>query len=99
MGGPGTISVDLRQDANETVVSIADTGIGMTDEQLAHVFDEFYKADPARHDRSSAGLGLSICQFIMERHGGRIWAESSGLGQGSRFCFSLPREIPLGVDS
>jgi len=54
------------------------------------MFDEFYKADESRHDFDSSGLGLSISKKIIEKHGGKIWAESDGLGRGSTFYFTLP---------
>ena len=82
------ISADVT-DGNVTV-SITDTGIGMTSEQLDHVFDEFYKADESRHDFDSTGLGMAICKRIVEKHGGNIWAESLGLNKGSSFYFTLP---------
>ncbi len=71
-------------------ISIHDQGVGMTKEHLNNIFNEFYKADPSRHELDSSGLGLSICYRIVNRHGGDIWAESEGLGKGSSFYFSLP---------
>ena len=70
----------------------------MTKEQLDHIFNEFYKADESRHDFRSSGLGLSICKRIVEKHGGRIWAESSGLGKGSTFYFTIPSGSKIGKD-
>ena len=64
--------------------------VQLNEEQIAHVFDEFYKADESRHDFESSGLGMPICKRIIEKHGGRIWAESEGLGKGSTVHFSLP---------
>ena len=87
----GNIALDAKQDNNYVTISIKDSGIGMTDEQLEHVFDEFYKADPARHDFDSSGLGLSICKRIVEIHDGKIWVESEGLGEGSTFYFTIPK--------
>lgn len=87
----GVITVDSFINESEVVISVKDTGIGMTSEQIGHVFDEFYKADTARHDHDSHGLGLSICKRIVEKHGGRIWVESDGIGMGSTFYFTLPR--------
>jgi len=87
----GNITLDAKQDNNYVTISVKDSGIGMTDEQLEHVFDEFYKADPARHDFDSSGLGLSICKRIVEIHNGEIWVESGGLGEGSTFYFTIPK--------
>ena len=61
----------------------------MTQQQLSHIFDEFYKADESRHELDSSGLGLSITKRIVEKHGGHIWAESPGPAQGSTFHFTL----------
>ena len=86
-----TITVDARDDGDFVTVSIMDSGIGMTAEQIDHIFDEFYKADESRHDSSSSGLGLSICKRIVEKHGGRIWAVSPGPEKGSTFYFTIPK--------
>jgi PAS domain S-box-containing protein len=85
----GTVTVHAQQDSECVTVSVTDTGMGMTEEQLSHVFEEFYKGDPSRTDLESSGLGLSICRRIVERGGGRIWAETAGIGQGSSFHFTL----------
>jgi len=71
------------------IVSVKDNGIGIEEKHLKKIFEEFYKADPSRHEHSS-GLGLSICKRIVELHHGKIWAESPGLGKGSTFKFALP---------
>lgn len=89
IGKAGTITIDAKQDKNFITVSIKDTGIGMNKEQLSHIFDEFYKADESRHDFNSSGLGLPICKRIVEKHGGKIWAESSGEGKGTTFYFTF----------
>jgi len=87
----GTVAIDANRDSDSiVVVRVRDTGIGMTKDQLGQVFMEFYKADPSRHDLTSTGLGLSICKRIIEKHGGKIWAESDGLGKGSTIIFTLP---------
>ncbi|MBN2066811.1 MAG: HAMP domain-containing protein [Candidatus Thermoplasmatota archaeon] len=85
----GTITIDAEKTKGVATVSIKDTGLGMTEEQLSHIFDEFYKADKSRHDMDSSGLGLAICKRIVEKHGGKIWAESKGPGKGSIFYFTL----------
>ena len=71
-------------------ISISDSGVGLTTEHIEHIFEEFYKVDPSRHDLDSSGLGLSICKRIVEKHNGEIWAESPGIGKGSTFNFTLP---------
>jgi signal transduction histidine kinase len=83
-----TITAERKNDTIE--IAIRDTGIGMTKEQLEAAFDEFYKADTSRHDIQSAGLGLSICKRIVEKHGGTIWVKSPGLNQGTTVYFTLP---------
>jgi PAS domain S-box-containing protein len=87
----GNITLDAKSINNNTIVSIKDSGVGMTDDQLEHIFDEFYKVDPARHDFDSSGLGLTICKRIVEIHKGKIWVESKGLGKGSTFYFTIPK--------
>jgi signal transduction histidine kinase len=84
------ITIDAKEEKDQVVIAIKDTGIGLSSEQLTHIFHEFYKADSSRHNLDSTGLGLSICKRIVEKHGGKIWAESPGLGKGSTFYFSLP---------
>ena len=86
----GTVFINAAVSEPFVTVSVKDTGIGMTSEQLSHLFQEFYKADTSRHELDSSGLGLSICKRIVERAGGRIWAESEGPGKGSTICFTLP---------
>ncbi|HVQ01384.1 MAG TPA: ATP-binding protein [Candidatus Thermoplasmatota archaeon] len=85
-----TITVKAEPTDDMVKVSIADTGIGMTKEELNQIFDEFYKADSARHDIQSTGLGMSICKRIVEKHGGSIWVESPGPRQGTTVFFTLP---------
>jgi len=86
----GTININAMIQNNNVKVMIKDSGIGLTNEQMKHIFDEFYKADISRHDFYSSGLGMPICKRIVEKHGGKIWAESKGLGKGSIFYFSIP---------
>jgi len=71
-------------------VSIQDTGTGLTREQTDHLFDEFYKVDDSRHKLDSTGLGLTICKNIIEKHGGKIWADSHGPGTGTTIHFTIP---------
>ena len=88
--GSGFITIDAQPRDDKILISIADTGIGLTEKQINNLFDEYYKADSSRHDFDSSGLGLPICKRIIEKHDGSIWAESKGLGKGSTFFFTLP---------
>jgi signal transduction histidine kinase len=85
-GGSITVSAALAEDAVE--IAVADTGEGIAGEDLPHVFERFWRSDPARARTGGSGLGLSVAQSLVEAQGGRIWAEST-LGQGSTFRFTL----------
>ena len=91
MPGGGCLSFDAEENDGFVKISIEDTGIGISEEQMDHIFDEFYKADPSRHDLNSSGLGLTICKRIVEKHNGEIWAESEGLGKGATLQVVLPK--------
>jgi signal transduction histidine kinase len=86
----GMISIDAEKYNDVITISVKDNGIGINKNQLGNIFKEFFKVDESRHDLDSSGLGLSICKRIVEKHGGRIWAESSGLKKGSTFYFTIP---------
>ncbi|MBJ6800984.1 cache domain-containing protein [Geomonas sp. Red259] len=85
--GKVIISAELK--GAEVEVSVQDDGIGLDHEQLTQVFDEFYKADTARHDLNTQGLGLAICRRIVANHEGRLWAASPGAGYGTTMFFTL----------
>lgn len=91
MGAYGKIIIDAKSLDDTVLVSVKDTGIGVSPEQMKYLFDEYYKADYSRHDFESSGLGLPICKRIIEKHGGRIWAESGGLNKGTTFYFTLKK--------
>jgi len=86
----GTVSIQACATQGEVRVDVVDTGEGIAPEDLAHVFDEFYRGEKSRNrDTGGAGLGLAIAKGIVEAHGGRIWVESER-GLGTTFRFALP---------
>jgi heavy metal sensor kinase len=85
----GRVSVALAVANGLTTVSVKDTGIGIADADLPHIFDRFYRVDKARSRQPGAGLGLSIGRWIAEAHGGSIRVESRP-GEGSTFEVVLP---------
>jgi signal transduction histidine kinase len=80
----GRVTLTASRDGGERVLRVTDTGEGIAPEHLPHVFDRFYKADPARADVGGTGLGLSIVKAIVERHGGRVTVASRP-GHGTTF--------------
>jgi signal transduction histidine kinase len=88
----GRVIISARRDQQEIRVSVQDTGAGMSPEHLPHIFDRFYRVDASRSRREGggSGIGLTIARALVEAHGGRIWAESAGEGQGSVFSFTIP---------
>jgi len=92
----GTLSFESKYVKKESgpfvQLSIKDTGVGLTREQIDHLFDEFYKTDDSRHKLDSTGLGLSICKIIIEKHSGKIWADSHGPGTGTTIHLTVPTD-------
>ncbi len=87
----GKISIKTKIDEKEITVLIQDTGDGLAPNELASVFNRFYRADRSRsRETGGTGLGLSIVKAIVEAHGGSVRAESKGKGLGSIFSFSIP---------
>ena len=89
----GSIQVSTQRRDGEAVISVRDSGAGLALDELDRVFERFYKADPSRSG-AGAGLGLSIARHTVRQHGGRIWAESPGLGRGATFSVALPLSEP-----
>ena len=87
------IVVRLSRSATDALVEVEDQGIGLTAEELTHIFERFYRGGRAEQGPATGlGLGLAICRGIVGAHGGRIWAKSPGPGQGATFSFTLPLE-------
>jgi signal transduction histidine kinase len=96
---PGTITVSVKDSAEQLTVSVEDTGIGMKPEDLPKLFREFEQIDGSYTRRyQGTGLGLALCRRFVEMHGGRIWAESQ-FGKGSIFTFTIPREPRLASEA
>ena len=85
------IIVHLEADLDEVKVHFQDNGVGITEEALPYIFEQFYKADPSRpSSEGSSGLGLAIVKRIVNQHGGAVWAESK-VEVGTSIYFTLPR--------
>jgi signal transduction histidine kinase len=86
----GTVTVTVRRVAEQAQVEVADTGIGIPEEALSHLFEEFYRAPNAKAlDEVGTGLGLTIVKELVDRYGGRIEVQSK-VGQGTRFTVTFP---------
>lgn len=84
----GRVELGLERRGAEALFSVRDTGVGMSPEQLPHVFERYWRAEQAMKT-AGLGLGLAIVKGIVEAHEGTVWVESQ-LGHGSTFCFTLP---------
>jgi hypothetical protein len=90
----GEIDVKIYLVERAVRIDVRDTGIGIAPEDMAHLFERFYRADhPLVQETRGTGLGLSIVKMFVEMHGGRIWVESEP-DQGSTFTFILPIPVP-----
>ncbi len=92
-GSGGRVSLTVVEDKmkGEVKIIVSDSGIGMGPEDLARVFEEFYRSsDPNARKFSGSGLGLAIVKQLVEAQGGTVGVESDGLGKGSRFFFTMP---------
>lgn len=85
----GSITIELEACEDSLVVSVQDTGVGIPQDQHAHVFEKFGQVDGSRNSRGGAGIGLALSRQFVELHGGRMWFESE-MNKGSTFYFSLP---------
>ena len=89
----GSVSLSITINDHQAVVEVRDTGIGISPEDLPHVFERFYRTDRARsRDQGGSGLGLAIAQSIAQEHGGIITVESTP-GAGSTFTLRLPHHV------
>ncbi|PKO16636.1 MAG: two-component sensor histidine kinase [Chloroflexi bacterium HGW-Chloroflexi-10] len=87
----GKVFISAARVKSEIIISVIDTGIGLSPEHLPHIFNRFYRTDKSRTRASGgSGIGLTIAQALVKAHHGRIWAESTGEEKGSTFSFTLP---------
>ena len=87
----GSVYVNVRGDGDNVLINVTDTGIGISADDLTHIFQKFYRADNSdTREVGGTGLGLYLVKQRVEAMNGRVWAES-GFGEGSTFYVSLPR--------
>jgi signal transduction histidine kinase len=90
----GDVAIRVKEEKKRILIEVMDTGIGVSPDDLPHVFDDFFRSNNV--DTKGTGLGLSISKRIVEAHGGRIWVESPcpETNHGSKFAFTLPKKEP-----
>jgi signal transduction histidine kinase len=89
----GTIKVQGERRGSKIAICVSDEGIGIPTEEQGRIFRRFYRVDnPVTRRMRGLGLGLPICQWIVEAHGGAIWVQSAP-DTGSTFCFTLPADF------
>ena len=93
-GENGRIDIKVVDRGEDLFVSIADTGIGISEEHLPRVFERFYMVDTSLTRKGGLGLGLSIVKEYVKLHGGKVWATSE-LGKGSNFFFTLVKSSSI----
>ena len=96
----GEVSITSEVNDHEALLSVSDSGVGISEEHLPHIFERFYRVDKARsRSEGGSGLGLAICQQITELHQGRIGV-SSAEGKGTTFTVTIPLvQRPGALDS
>jgi DNA-binding response OmpR family regulator/signal transduction histidine kinase len=82
--------IQLEMNDGEVRLSITDQGVGIAHEHLERIFDRFYRISPSDERSSGSGLGLAVVRATVEAHGGKIWADSPGVGHGTTFYCTLP---------
>jgi len=86
----GKLTITVHREEDNAILKVQDTGVGIPEESLSHVFERFYRVDKARSRKSGgSGLGLSIVRNMVERNGGQIFLESR-IGVGTTFTVVFP---------
>ena len=94
----GKVEVRLTKLKNKYRVTITDTGVGMDEVTIKRLFQKFSRADDAsKTNVNGTGLGLYVAKQLAEAHGGKLWAESAGVGKGSTFNVELPTNFKLAL--
>ena len=90
----GQVRLAASRQGSAVRIDVADSGVGIPVEHLPHIFNRFYRVDKSRSRvGGGSGIGLTIAKHLVEAHGGRIWAETAGPGNGSTFSFTLPSHV------
>lgn len=96
----GKIVVEARKENDQVIISITDTGVGISQENIEKLFTPFFQVETGLvREQRGTGLGLAISKGIIKAHGGKVWAESEGEGKGSTFTFTLPISGPGGENN
>ena len=87
----GNVLISANKQNGQVMIIVKDTGIGISSKDLPQIFTRFFRVDKSRSRAGGgSGIGLTISKHLIEAQGGNIWAESSGIGKGSKFSISLP---------
>lgn len=86
------VNVSSQREGGKHIFSVTDNGVGIPESHMGRIFEPFFRAHP-RDQFDGSGIGLSVCKIIVEKHGGKIWADSR-VGQGTTFSFALPDQPP-----
>lgn len=90
-GGSITVEVAPSDNQTELILRVRDTGVGLAEKDVDRIFNRFAQVDgSATREQEGTGIGLSLVKELVELHGGRVWAESDGIGLGSTMCVEFP---------